>query len=160
LIQPENITGGPKERELFLAELDRELFAPASGGTTPRDSPAPFGPTRRAVTTTSGRRSKMVSYAEQGSDEDEDDEEEEEESEPEAPESDPDDDSYGGRGGRKRGRRETYQPQVNGGFDNAKQGRLKKKRDEMDRGWTWLGDRCPGERVRSTRAPMTKHQYL
>jgi hypothetical protein len=30
----------------------------------------------------------------------------------------------------------------------------------MDRGWTWLGDRCPGERVRSQRVPMTKHHYL
>jgi chromatin structure-remodeling complex subunit SFH1 len=30
----------------------------------------------------------------------------------------------------------------------------------MDRGWTWLGDRVPGERVRSQRMPMTKHQYL
>jgi chromatin structure-remodeling complex subunit SFH1 len=103
----------------------------------------------------------MISYAEHGSDEDDEDEEEEEESEPEAPESDPEDGSYGGRGGRKRERRETYQPQTaNGGYDNAKQGRLKKKRDEMDRGWTWLGDRCPGERVRSQRAPGTKHQYL
>jgi chromatin structure-remodeling complex subunit SFH1 len=160
LIQPENITGGPKERELFLAELDKELFAPPpSGGNTPRDSPAPFGPSRRAVTTTSGRRSRMVSYAEQGSDEDEEEDEEEEESEPEDPASDPEDGSYGGRGDgggrRQRQRRET---QTHG--DLSKQGRLKKKRDEMDKGWTWLGDRCPGERVRSMRAQNTKHQYL
>lgn len=161
LIQPENITGGPRERELFLAELDKELFAPpTSGVNSPRDSPAPFGPSRRAVTTTSGRRSRMVSYAEQGSDEDEDDDEEEEESEAEDPASDPEDGSYGARGdaGGRRTRQRRDMHQVNG--DNAKQGRLKKKRDEMDRGWTWLGDRCPGERVRSQRTATTKHQYL
>lgn len=162
-MQPENITGGPKEREHFLAELDKELFAThsPSAASTPRDSPAPYNPygaTRRNVTTTSGRRSKMVSYAEHGSDEDEEDEEEEEDSDPEDPASDPEDTSYGERYKRKRERSNALP-----GYDSqvaAKQGKLKRKKDEMDRGWTWLGDRCPGERVRSQRTQMTKHHYL
>lgn len=103
----------------------------------------------------------MVSYAEHGSDDDDDEEEDEEESEPEEPASDPEDTSYGGGGKRKRERNNAY-PSYAGADRGAssKQGRLKQKRDEMDRGWTWLGDRCPGERVRSQRMPMTRHQYL
>jgi chromatin structure-remodeling complex subunit SFH1 len=99
----------------------------------------------------------MISYTEQASDDDEDEDEEEEESDEDGG-SDPEDGSYGG-GGRRSGKRERRDTNGNG-YDNAKQGRLKKKRDEMDRGWTWLGDRCPGERVRSHRAAVTKHQYL
>lgn len=93
----------------------------------------------------------MVSYAEHGSDEEDDDDEEESEDDDD-PASDPEDTSYG-RGGGKR-RRDVYDPQA-----GARQNRLKKKKDDMDRGWTWLGDRCPGERVRSQRVAMTKHHY-
>lgn len=105
----------------------------------------------------------MVSYAEQGSDDDEDDEEDEEDSDPEDPPSDPEDTSYGGRGGTRKRERERSGHTLHNGYDTqagAKQSRLKKRRDELDRGWTWLGDRCPGERVRSQRVPMTKHHYL
>lgn len=105
----------------------------------------------------------MVSYAEQGSDEEDDEDEDEDDSDPEDPASDPEDISYGARGGtRKRERSGHTNAYGGGGYDQAgaKQSRLKKKRDEMDRGWTWLGDRCPGERVRSQRVPMTKHHYL
>lgn len=105
----------------------------------------------------------MVSYAEQGSDDDEDEDEDEEESDPEDPPSDPEDTSYGGRGGTRKRERERSGHTLHNGYDTqagAKQSRLKKRKDEMDRGWTWLGDRCPGERVRSQRVPMTKHHYL
>ena len=39
-------------------------------------------------------------------------------------------------------------------------GKLRKKKDDLDRGWTWLGDRVPGERVKSSLAKATKHQYV
>jgi len=165
LVQPENITGGPREREYFLAELDRELANARSGSraSTPRyDSPAG----RRAPPTTlSGRqtgRGGAVNYAEDGSE----DEEEEEEIVEAA--SDPEDTDYGG-GGRKRRR-------GGGGGDYGGAGgrgnlsneyqvamrarKLRKKKDELDRGWTWLGDRVPGDRVRSTIVRSTKHQYV
>lgn len=158
LIQPESITGGPKERELFLAELDKELFSarPGSGASTPRyDSPA-----GRRPTTLSGRRTGRggtVNYAEDGSEEEDEDEDLEEIGE--AP-SDPEDMDYGG-GGRRRRRAAEW-----GGAGSTEQqaamraGKLRKKKEEMDRGWTWLGDRAPGDRVRSQVVRPTKHQYV
>ena len=130
LMQPENITGGPREREAFLAEFEREMGSarPGSGTSTPRfDSPAPTG--RRG-----GRR--QVNYAEIEEDE------EEEEEEPDEPPSDPEDTSYaGGARGRRR---------VDDLATQARAGRLKKRKDEMDKGWTWLGERAPADRVRNT----------
>ncbi|KAK4686922.1 chromatin structure-remodeling complex subunit SFH1, partial [Tremellales sp. Uapishka_1] len=155
LVQPETVTGGPKERELFLAELDREVVnsGRASGTSTPRhDSPAPFG--KRASTSFSGRRTgrgAVVSYAEKDSSE----EEEEEEEEFEEPPSDPEDDNYG---------RESRRPRRDKGFElqqpSAKMGRLRKRKDELEKGWTWLGARTPGDKVRSQVVKMTKHNYI
>jgi chromatin structure-remodeling complex subunit SFH1 len=180
LIQPEVITGGPREREYFLAELDRELAAArsGSGASTPRfDSPAPIG---RRTTTLSGRRGRAVNYAEKES---EDEEESDDISEIEEPPSDPEDTSYGGER-RRRGasaldrsargeklRREAERMAqvlgaggaVGGPVDvqaAMRAGRLRKKREEMERGWTWLGDRVPGDRVRSVRVRPTKHHYV
>lgn len=160
LVQPENITGGPRERELFLAELDRELANARSGSgtSTPRyDSPA-----ARRPTTLSGRRTGRggaVNYAEKESDDEEEEVEEEEEEEIREAPSDPEDMDYGG--GRKRRRGGDW-----GGTGSTEQqaamraGKLRKKRDEMDRGWTWLGDRVPGERVRSQQVRATNHSYV
>jgi len=156
LVQPENITGGPKERQYFLAELDRELLTarPASGASTPRyHSPA------RGRTTLFGRRTGRggaVNYVDQGSDDDEEGDEDDEVGEAA---SDPEDrDDGGGGGGRKR--------RAGWGIGAAEQqaamrmGKLRKKREELDRGWTWLGDRVPGERVRGQAVRATKHQYV
>jgi chromatin structure-remodeling complex subunit SFH1 len=179
LIQPEVITGGPKEREYFLAELDREIAAvqSGSGASTPRfDSPAPFSRKQTTTTTFSGRRGRVVNYAEKESeDEDEDDMSDI----GEAP-SDPEDMSYGERrkratsaldrsaGGEKLRREAERMAQSMGGPGGGpvdvqaamRAGRLRKKREEMERGWTWLGDRAPGDRVRSIRARPTRHQYV
>ncbi|RSH92744.1 Chromatin structure remodeling complex protein sfh1 [Saitozyma podzolica] len=153
LIQPEVITGGPKEREYFLAELDREIAAvqSGSGASTPRfDSPAPFPRKQTTTTTFSGRRGRVVNYAEKESeDEDEDDMSDI----GEAP-SDPEDMSYG-----ERRKRATSALDRSAGAA-MRAGRLRKKREEMERGWTWLGDRAPGDRVRSIRARPTRHQYV
>ena len=158
LLQPETVTGGPREREFFFAELDRELgnVRSGSGTSTPRyDSPA-----ARRQTTFSGRRTGRlgaVSYAEEASDEEDEDGEEEEEI-GEAP-SDPDDMDYG-RSGRKRKKGERTGV---GGMDHQaaiRLGKLRKRKDELDRGWTWLGDRVPGERVRSQLVRATNHQFV
>ena len=94
-----------------------------------------------------------LNYAEDGSDVDEDEDEEEDVGE--AP-SDPDDTDYGG--GRRRNAR-TERAAV-GSIDQQRIGKLRKKKDEMDRGWTWLGDRVPGDKVRSQLVKPTKHQYM
>ncbi|OCF75214.1 hypothetical protein I204_04067 [Kwoniella mangroviensis CBS 8886] len=173
LVQPEHITGGPKEREAFYAEQEKELLNSQRGGSgtsTPRyDSPLPnrsggvgVGSTRR------GGRGR-VNYAEEGSDDEEDDDEDDEEelSEMEEPASDPEDDNYGSR--RRPGttrhsssRRDTYNT-YGGGYDSqsmARANKAKRKREEMDKGWSWLGDRTPAERVKSADARVTKHNYV
>ena len=158
---------------MLLAELDRELAAArsGSGASTPRpDSPAPLA---RAKTTMSGRRTGRggaVNYAEKTSDEEES---ESELSEMEEPASDPEDTSYGER--RRRDRSSigvtagSSSKPLNAGWANfgtpegqaaMRAGRLKKKRDEMDRGFTWLGDRVPGERVTSRLSRLTRHTYV
>lgn len=161
LIQPENITGGPREREIFLAELDRELFSKdrsGSAASTPRDSPAPFG--RRAVAVSSGgRRGRVVNYAEKGSDdEDEQDESDSSLSDLEEPASDPDDGTFGDK--RKRGDRDRRRDTMLDPQTALRHGRLRKKKEEMDKGWTWLGDRVPGDKVRSQVVRPTRHQYM
>ena len=139
LLQPETITGGPREREAFMAEFDREMGSAkaGSGASTPArfDSPAPTG--RRG-----GRR--QVNYAEM-------EESSEEESEPEEPPSDPEDSSYaGGARGKRRG------DDVQG---MARAGRLKKRKDELDKGWTWLGERTPAEWVRGAQVRPSRMTY-
>ncbi|WVR05628.1 hypothetical protein IAU60_002650 [Kwoniella sp. DSM 27419] len=171
LIQPEHVTGGPREREAFLAEQEREAAlarGTGSGASTPRyDSPIPGGGGRRsamgAVSTLSGRRGRVVNYAEKASD-DEDDDDESELSELDEPPSDPEDQSFGPPPKRKPGRpRKNPDPVlVVGGPEHQaamRAGRARKKREDMDRGWTWLGDRVPGDKVRSRRAEATAHQY-
>ncbi|WWC60528.1 uncharacterized protein I303_103102 [Kwoniella dejecticola CBS 10117] len=172
LIQPEHITGGSKEREAFYAEQERELSAAQRGGSgtsTPRyDSPAPNSTKRPGFggAGAGGRRTNSrVNYAEDASDDDEEDDEDEEElSELEEPDSDPDDDNYGSRrrpGTTRTSRRESGL--VVGGYEHQlamKAGKAKRKREEMDKGWTWLGDRTPAERVRSANARVTKHAIM
>lgn len=177
LIQPENVTGGPRERELFLAEMDRELFSASgtrdrdgSAVSTPRDSPAPFGGRIRsaaAAAAGSGRRGRKVNYAEKESDEegDEDGASDSTLSELDEPPSDPDDVSYGDRR-KKTDRdrdREREKERDRGRMDPQtalKHGRLRKKKEEMDKGWTWLGDRVPGDKVKSRVMRPTRHHYL
>jgi chromatin structure-remodeling complex subunit SFH1 len=133
LMQPENITGGPREREAFMAEFEREMgSARASGASSPArfDSPVPK------------RRGRQINYAEL-------EESSEELSEPDEPPSDPEDFSYAGGA---RGRRRDM-------VDTARAGRLKKRKDEMDKGWTWLGERAPGERVKSTPVGSKRKYY-
>jgi len=171
LIQPENITGGPRERENLLAELDRELAVArtGSGATTPRvDSPAPFPTSRRPILSgRRGGRGGAVNYAENMSEEEESEDEEEEQIV--EPASDPEDADYG-RGGRRRGDRDksaghgaTPISRPWNQMGQAEQaatiraGKLRKRKEEMDRGWTWLGDRVPGDRVRGYVAKGTKH---
>lgn len=153
LVQPETVTGGPKEREYFLAELDRELAgARSSGQSTPRiESPAPHLSRKNTTTTLSGRRAGRVNYAEK-----EESEEEEESSEDEIGEaaSDPEDDNYGER----RRRRDTGLSADH--LASMRIGRIKKKHTELERGWTWLGDRVPAERVKSEIARVTKHKIV
>ncbi|WOO85705.1 Chromatin structure-remodeling complex subunit sfh1 [Vanrija pseudolonga] len=153
LVQPETVTGGPKEREYFLAELDRELAgARSSGQSTPRiESPAPHLSRKSTTTTLSGRRAGRVNYAEK-----EESEEEEESSEEEIGEaaSDPEDDNYGER----RRRRDTGLSADH--LASMRIGRIKKKHSELERGWTWLGDRVPAERVKSEIARVTKHKIV
>ena len=156
LIQPETITGGHRERELFLAELDKELFATGShsGASTPRnESPAPFG--RPPRSTVSGRRTKLVSYAEKESS----DEEEDEESELEEPASDPEDDDYGGTGRRRRDAGLRSERTLGTPIETAMTRRLRRKKEDMDKGWTWLGGRTPGERVKSVIKNPTRHVW-
>lgn len=142
LLQPETITGGPREREAFMAEFEREMGAAkaGSGTSTPArfDSPAPAATGR-------GRGRRQVNYAEV------EEEEDSEPSEPDEPPSDPEDSSYaGGARGKRRG---------DDVRDMARTGRLKKRKDEMDKGWTWLGERAPGERVSSTAVRLKRPQY-
>ncbi|WVO19627.1 uncharacterized protein IAS62_000916 [Cryptococcus decagattii] len=183
LIQPERVSGGPKERKAFLAELDREMpfgggintpgygRLSGSGTSTPRfDSPAPFPSSRRMTAASaatgaglgSSRRGRVVNYAEKGSDDEDFSEEEDDFGEPA---SDPDDIDYGSRRRRIAGggsRRESAAPLVVGGLEHQaamRAGKLRRKMEELDRGWTWLGDRTPGDRVRSQVAGVTKHVY-
>ncbi|WVW80377.1 hypothetical protein I302_102358 [Kwoniella bestiolae CBS 10118] len=175
LVQPEHITGGSKEREAFYAEQERELLNAQRGGSgtsTPRyDSPLPG---RGAGLSTSRRGGRgRVNYAEDASDDDEDeeeDDEEDDEEEMEEPPSDPEDDNYGSR--RRPGatrhsssRRDLHSYGAGGGYGHdsqlmARANKAKRKREEMDRGWTWLGVRTPAERVRSSGARVTKHAYV
>ncbi|WWC88107.1 uncharacterized protein L201_003011 [Kwoniella dendrophila CBS 6074] len=185
LVQPENITGGSKEREAFIAEQERELAQIQKGGggggsgtSTPRyDSPIPnkrpgltsnFSSSRRNGGTGRGR----VNYAENASDDDDEDDDEDEEdselSDLEEPDSDPDDDNYGSRRrpGTERTARQSSRRDnslIVGGYEHQlamKAGKAKRKREEMDKGWTWLGDRTPAERVRSLHAKVTRHAYV
>ncbi|EIW72832.1 hypothetical protein TREMEDRAFT_26575 [Tremella mesenterica DSM 1558] len=158
LVQPEQLTGGPRERELFLAELDREISStrPGSGASTPRyDSPTSFGKPKRPNLT--GRRIRAVNYAEKASD---DESSEGEDMDDFEDDSDLEDENLP----RSKKRREVErQLQPNGGGDvqaAMRIARLRKKKEELDKGWTWIGDRVPGERVRSVRAKATKHQYM
>ncbi|WWD18147.1 hypothetical protein CI109_102596 [Kwoniella shandongensis] len=182
LIQPEHITGGPREREYFLAEMEREMNTAGRGGSgtgTPRyDSPVPAtagggGGGRRstaaAAALLSGRRGRVVNYAEKASDDEEDDDEDESElSDLDEPASDPEDETFGHRGPVKRGpgrpRKDRGDSAMFGGAGAdhqaaTKSSKLRRKKEEMERGWTWLGDRTPGERVRSQLARGTKHDY-
>lgn len=184
LVQPETVTGGPKEREYFLAELDREIANSrgGSGTSTPRvDSPGPLSSgfnfantttTRRSAV--SGRRGRFVNYAEKESD----DESEEEMSEIEEPASDPEDGTFGERHRRRptdrsarREDRGTGTPMVPPPLPSgppmnpeqaqaaARAAKLRRKYAELEKGWTWLGDRTPGDRVRSVVARQTRHDY-
>ena len=166
LVQPETVTGGPRERELLLQELDRELAAARSATSTPRlESPAPYGGSSRRPTVhgRAGGRGTKVNYAEK--DESEDSEEESSLSELEEPASDPEDTSYGER--RRRDRSNDARPRGRGSAvpqaidyqASARANRLQRRQEELARGWTWLGDRAPAERVTSSRAQPTAHNY-
>jgi chromatin structure-remodeling complex subunit SFH1 len=175
LVQPEVTTGGPREREYLLAELDKELASVTgkdSGTSTPRFESPGVGPSltgRRsaAVSTLSGRRSRggVVSYAETGSDEEESEEELDD-----GAISDPEDGGYGERkkSARDKDRRGTGPASMTAtgpaGYADpqvaVKVGRVNKKREEMEKGLTWLGDRAPGERIKSVRVRPTKHVYV
>lgn len=141
MVQPEIITGGPREREAFLAEYEREMGGKSgSGVSTPRfDSPAPRPTFRPAVT---GRRGRTVNYVDKGSDEDSDSSLSELGSE--------DEDS--GKRARKRDQPLDVQSM-------QRLSRLKRKKDEMDKGWTWLGDRTPADKVSSSYVKGPKHRY-
>ncbi|WVN85562.1 uncharacterized protein L203_100710 [Cryptococcus depauperatus CBS 7841] len=166
LVQPGHVTGGPKEREAFLADMEREMTSsatpggpvrPLSGTSTPRyDSPASFPRASRQVF--SGRRARVVNYVEKASD---DEEYTESSSSDVGAVSDPEDNDYGAR--RRRGTlRESQGPLVLGGQDHQaamRMGKLRRKMEEMDKGWTWLGSRTPGDRVRSQVTGTTKHIY-
>ncbi|WVQ85596.1 hypothetical protein IAT38_007762 [Cryptococcus sp. DSM 104549] len=166
MVQPEHVTGGPREREAFLAEMEREIGLAgmggrsASGTATPRyDSPAPYTSSARRAPPSGfgGRRSRVVNYAEKASD-DEDDEDEDDDDDV-----DDDDEDDGGRRRRGGGRRER-DVFASGGVGPEHQaamraGKLRKKKEELERGWTWLGDRTPGERVTSRTVLPTKHTY-
>jgi chromatin structure-remodeling complex subunit SFH1 len=177
LIQPEIITGGPRERELLLAELDRELAVARSGSgtSTPRvDSPAPFRQSRPPLqSTASGRRRGPINYAEKASDDEDSEDEEEDLTDVQEAASDPDDADYGSKSTRRRGDRDRDASQGVAGASTPiarpwsamgpaeqqatiRAGKLKRKKDDMERGFTWLGDRVPGERVRSRAKGSTK----
>ena len=178
LVQPDNIAGGPREREYFLAEMEREMVQVRSGSgtSTPRfESPVPFAGGRgsraaAAAATLSGRRSRVVNYAEKASDDEADEESSEEESDELVGEaaSDPDDTDYGSKkkarvdkdrsAGALLAQQQSTQPLD--AQTAMRVGRLRKKKEELDRGWTWLGDRVPGDRVRSRRVMPTKHIYM
>ncbi|WVQ97035.1 hypothetical protein IAU59_004145 [Kwoniella sp. CBS 9459] len=183
LIQPEHVTGGSKERAQMLAELDGDILAggrAGSGASTPRhDSPAPYaggGGGRRSAAAASamlsGRRGRVVNYAEKASDDDDDeDDDEDDDSDQDGAGSDPEDDSYGGarvipkRGpGRppKRDRERDSSLMIGGPEHQAamRAGKARRRREEYERGLTYLGDRVPGERVKSEQvAGLTKHIY-
>lgn len=149
LVQPERVMGGPREREAHLAQLDAEFaVARSSGASTPRvDSPVPGRVSRTTTTTMSGRRAGRVNYAEA----EESDDEESEESEIEEAASDPDDDNYGER----RRKRDRDAEKLAQSF------RVRKRAAEAEPGWSWLGDRVPGERVRSVEVHgLTAHKFM
>ncbi len=150
LVQPERVMGGPREREAHLAQLDAEFtVARSSGASTPRvDSPMPGRISRTTTTTMSGRRAGRVNYAEAEESEDED---ESEDSEIEEAASDPDDDNYGER----RRKRDKEAEKLAQSF------RVRKKAAESGPGWSWLGDRVPGDRVKSVEMRgTTAHKYM
>ncbi|KLT45638.1 SNF5-domain-containing protein [Cutaneotrichosporon oleaginosum] len=150
LVQPERVMGGPREREAHLAQLDAEFaLARSSGASTPRvDSPAPGRISRTTTTTMSGRRAGRVNYAEA---DESDDDEESEESDIEEAASDPDDDNYGER----RRKRDREAEKLAHSF------RAKKKAAEAEPGWSWLGDRVPGDRVKSVEVRgLTAHRFV
>ena len=124
-----------------MAEYEREMGGkPGSGVSTPRfDSPAPRSTFRPAVT---GRRGRTVNYVDKGSDEDSDSSLSELGSE--------DEDS--GKRARKRDQPLDVQSM-------QRLSRLKRKKDEMDKGWTWLGDRTPADKVSSSYVKGPKHRY-
>ena len=163
LVQPETITGGPREREQRLAELDREIAGgTASGTATPRyDSPVPASTRRPGLAGRPSGRRTTVNYAEAGSDEEES--EEEEDDEPQEAGSDPEDGNWGGR---DRRRRDTGtpagRPSMAGQMDRdvaARVMRMRKRNEDLERGITWLGDRVPGDKVRSVQFKASRHQY-
>lgn len=145
LVQPEIITGGPREREAFLAEYEREMGGKSgSGVSTPRlDSPAPRPTFKPNIT---GRRGRAINYVDKGSDEDSD-------SSLSDLGSDPEDDTFGRRG---RAAKKDQAPDMQ---TLQRLSRLKRKKDEMDKGWTWLGDRTPGDKVTSVSVRGVKHRY-
>jgi chromatin structure-remodeling complex subunit SFH1 len=173
LVQPETITGGSREREQLLADLDRELALgrAGSGASTPRvDSPAPHASARRP--TLSGRRSGRggaINYAEKPSDDESESEEEDDLSDLQDAPSDPDDTDYG-RAGKRRTDRDrssgavAAKPWSQMGIAEQqatlRARKLKKRRDDAERGWTWLGDRAPADRTRSQSHASTKHQVV
>lgn len=171
LVQPDNITGGPREREHFLAELEREMALARSGsnGSTPlRDSPAPFTMGRKQMTM-SGRatgRGGRVSYVEKESDDEESEDDADDLDDIQEAPSDPEDETFGERRrtARDRDAAQTAAREWKGIGTVEQQaamraGKLRKKRDELDKGWTWLGDRVPGERVRSAQRRVTRYEY-
>ena len=161
LVQPETISGGPRERELFLAELERETAVARSGsGTSTPRYHSPAGGKRRGLPTAfSGRkvgRGGAVSYLERESGDENDDDDEDVSDIGEAP-SDPEDANYGGERRRRGGWAGTGSKEQQAAM---RAGRMRKKRDELERGWTWLGTRVPGEKVRSAITRGTKHIYV
>lgn len=111
-----------------------------------------------------------MNYAEKGSDdEDEEEEEESELSDVQEAASDPDDTDYG-RAGRRKADRDRSGGGGGGGKPFSQMGvaeqqatvrarKLKKKQEDAERGWTWLGDRAPAERVKTQAHKGTKHPY-
>ncbi|TYJ55741.1 hypothetical protein B9479_003517 [Cryptococcus floricola] len=164
LVQPEHTTGSSKDREAFLADIERQISSDVvdgkgSGASTPRyDSPAPFSSRRGAASYGgSSRRARTVNYAENISDDDDFES-------PSDGEGSDEDVEYGSRRRRTTGRRDYARDSQStmGGQDvmqSQKVYKLRRRAEEMENGWTWLGDRTPGDRVRSQTAALTKHIY-
>lgn len=108
-----------------------------------------------------------MNYAERASEDEEEEEDDDDDvSEVHEAASDPEDMDYGSRTARRRDR-DTRDvsigtPGARAWIDPLQQqasmraSKLKRKQDDMERGFTWLGDRVPGERVKGRPKSSTK----
>jgi chromatin structure-remodeling complex subunit SFH1 len=157
MVQPEKLTGGYQERLAYEAgQLNPEIdVGSGTGASTPTPSTplAPSGRLSRVAASSSRRnRNGMVNYAEGNSDDEFDFEDE----------SGSDGDFPSAHGPRPRGRPPKY-PRLDGTPSLTPQqkeaAKAARRKAELEKGWSWLGERAPAERVVGVSKRKTMHVY-